>query len=340
VSPRFTKARPTQKDIADVAQVSQATVSLVLNGVGESSVPLVTQRKVFRAAKNLGYAPNRVAQSLRTQRTKTIACIVPDITNPFYPALERGAQKSAEVRGYDVLIYNTDGLPAKERKCLDRLLEGRVDGVIGVFFHLTARDLRPLLERKIAIVRIEANPKKTGPWPLDNLFVDNVSGAKAATQYLIERGHRRIAMIAGTGGPERVRISGYLQALGEVGLPPQLVSHGDFNEESGYGATREILAGGARPTAIFAGNDLMALGAMTAIREAKLTIPDDIALMGFDDIFPARFVVPSLSTINQFQYDLGRVAAEMVLERLNELPHDASGRQRQMPFEVVRRQSV
>jgi LacI family transcriptional regulator len=96
VSPRFTKARPTQKDIADVAQVSQATVSLVLNGVGESSVPLVTQRKVFRAAKNLGYAPNRVAQSLRTQRTKTIACIVPDITNPFYPALERGAQKSAK----------------------------------------------------------------------------------------------------------------------------------------------------------------------------------------------------------------------------------------------------
>lgn len=340
MSPRFTKARPTQKDIADLAQVSQATVSLVLNGVRQSSVPLVTQRKVFRAAKNLGYVPNRVAQSLRTRRTKTIACIVPDITNPFYPALERGAQKSAEAHGYDVLIYNTDGLPAKEQKCLDRLLEGRVDGVIGIFFHLTARDLLPLLERKIAIVRIEANPKKIGPWPLDNLFVDNVSGAKAATQYLIERGHRRIAMVAGTGGPERVRISGYLQALSEVGLTPQLVSNGDFNEESGYRATREILAIGARPTAIFAGNDLMALGAMTAIREAKLTIPDDIALMGFDDIFAARFVTPPLSTINQFQYDLGRVAAEMVLERLNQLPHDASGRQRQMTFEVVRRQSA
>lgn len=115
------------------------------------------------------------------------------------------------------------------------------------------------------------------------------------------------------------------------------MSHGDFNEESGYRATREILAAGARPTAIFAGNDLMALDAMTAVREAKLTIPDEIALMGFDDIFPARFVIPSLSTINQFQYDLGRVAAEMVLERLNELPHDASGRQRQMPFEGQQR---
>jgi LacI family transcriptional regulator len=337
---RSPKTRPTQKDIATLARVSQATVSLVLNGVGESSVPLVTRRKVFRAAKNLGYVPNRVAQSLRTRRTKTIACIVPDITNPFYPALERGAQKSAETHGYDVLIYNTDGLPEKERKCLDRLLEGRVDGVVGVFFHLTAHDLRPLLERKIAVIRIEAGPKKLGPWPLDNLFVDNVGGAKAATQYLIERGHRRIAMIAGTGGPERVRISGYLQALEEFGLKSELVTHDDFNEESGYRATKEILSADTPPTAIFAGNDLMALGAMTAIREAKLAIPRKIAVMGFDDIFAARFVTPPLSTINQFQDKLGQVAAEMVLERLNELPNDTAGRQREMPFEVVKRQSA
>jgi LacI family transcriptional regulator len=332
--------RPTQKDIAKLAQVSQATVSLVLNGISDASVPPVTQRKVLRAAKNLGYVPNRVAQSLRTQQTKTIACIVPDITNPFYPALERGAQKSAESNGYDVLIYNTDGLPAKERKCLERLLEGRVDGVIGVFFHLNARDLRPLLERKIAVVRIEANPKKTGPWPLDNLYVDNAEGAKAGTKYLIELGHRRIAMIAGTGGPERNRVSGYLQALDEAGLKPQLVSRRGFDEESGYRLTKQILSARTRPTAIFAGNDLMAFGAMTAIREAKLTIPEDIALMGFDDIFAARFVTPPLSTISQFQYELGRVASEMVLERINQLPPETAGRQREMPFEVIKRQSA
>jgi LacI family transcriptional regulator len=332
--------RPTQKDIAKLAQVSQATVSLVLNGISDTSVPQVTQRKILRAAKRLGYAPNRVAQSLRTQQTKTIACIVPDITNPFYPALERGAQKSAETNGYDVLIYNTDGLPAKERKCLDRLLEGRVDGVIGVFFHVSARDLRPLLDRKIAVVRIEPNPKKTGPWPLDNLFVDNAAGAKAGTQYLIERGHRRIAMIAGTGGPERNRVSGYLQALEEAALKPQLVSRGNFNEESGYRSTKRLLSTGTRPTAIFAGNDLMAFGAMNAIRETKLTIPRDIAVLGFDDIFAARFVTPPLSTISQFQYELGRVAAEMVLERINQLPPETPGRERQMPFEVVKRQSV
>jgi LacI family transcriptional regulator len=332
--------RPTQKDIAKLAQVSQATVSLVLNGISDASVPRVTQRKVLRAAKSLGYVPNRVAQSLRTQQTKTIACIVPDITNPFYPALERGAQNNAEINGYDVLIYNTDGLPAKERKCLDRLLEGRVDGVIGVFFHVTARDLRPLLERKIAVARIEASPKKIGPWPLDNLYVDNAGGAKTGTQFLIERGHRRIAMIAGSGGPEQNRVSGYLQALDEAGLKPQLVSRGGFNEETGYRSTKQILSARSRPTAIFAGNDLMAFGAMAAIREAKLAIPDDIALLGFDDIFAARFVTPPLSTISQFQYELGRVAAEMVLGRLNQLPPDTPGRQRQMPFEVVKRQSA
>jgi LacI family transcriptional regulator len=128
--------------------------------------------------------------------------------------------------------------------------------------------------------------------------------------------------------------------LNEAGLEPQLVSHGDFNAESGYQLTKEMLDTGARPTAIFAGNDLMAFGAMSAIREAQLTIPDDIAVMGFDDIFAARFVTPPLSTINQFQYELGRVAAEMVLERLNQLPPDSPGRQRQMPFEVVKRQSA
>jgi LacI family transcriptional regulator len=131
-----------------------------------------------------------------------------------------------------------------------------------------------------------------------------------------------------------------LQALEEAALKPQLVSRGNFNEESGYRSTKQLLSTRTRPTAIFAGNDLMAFGAMNAIREAKLTIPRDIAVLGFDDIFAARFVTPPLSTISQFQYELGRVAAEMVLERINQLPPETPGRERQMPFEVVKRQSV
>jgi len=144
VSPPFIKARPTQKDIAKLAQVSQATVSLVLNGVADSSVPAITRRKVFRAAKNLGYVPNRVAQSLRTQRTKTIACIVPDITNPFYPALERGAQNSAEAHGYEILpgnVFIDDGISGTrlDRPALDRLRDLAAEGAFEVIL-VTAPD--------------------------------------------------------------------------------------------------------------------------------------------------------------------------------------------------------
>jgi LacI family transcriptional regulator len=339
VSPPFLKSRPTQKDIAKLAQLSQATVSLVLNGIADSSVPPTTRRKVFRAAKKLGYVPNRVAQSLRTQQTKTIACIVPDITDPFYPALERGAQNSAEAHGYDVLIYNTDGLPGKERKCLDRLLQGRVDGVIGVFFHLTARDLRPLLERKIAVVRIEAGPKPVGPWPLDNLFVDNVSAAKAATEYLIERGHRRIAMLAGNAGPDSARVRGYKDALRGKRLLAEVVSGREFSERQGYELTQRILKRTIRPTAIFAGNDIMAIGAIMAVREAGLKIPEQVAVAGFDDISIARLVSPPLTTVRQFQQTLGKRAVEMLLERLNGKAA-GPGRCAEMPFELVIRKSA
>jgi len=291
--------RPTQKDIAKLAQVSQATVSLVLNGISDSSVPQVTQRKVLRAAKTLGYVPNRVAQSLRTQQTKTIACIVPDITNPFYPALERGAQKSAESNGYDVLIYNTDGLPAKERKCLDRLLEGRVDGVIGVFFHVNARDLRPLLERNIAVVRIEANPKKTGPWPLDNLYVDNAEGAKAGTEYLIELGHRRIAMIAGRPHVATTfeRVNAYKRTLRSHGLTidDTLIHDGSEEAESFH----RLLALKLPPTAILAGNNRSMMRLMQYVHTTGLRVPRDIAVVGFDDFEWADYFHPRLTVIAQ-----------------------------------------
>ena len=194
------------------------------------------------------------------------------------------------------------------------------------------------------MVRIEASAKLEGLLPIDNLFVDNVAAAAEATRYLIARGHRRIAMIVGSGGPERNRIGGYLQALSEVGHTPQLISRGEFNQEGGYRAARDILQeshqDSHRSTAIFAGNDLMALGAMAAIREAGLSIPGDIALMGFDDIFAASVVSPQLSTVSQSQFSLGQVATEMLLQRLNDLPPDAPGRVREMPFEVVKRQSA
>jgi LacI family transcriptional regulator len=326
--------------VARAAGVSQATVSMVLGGGRAHELPAETYEKVVKAARKLGYVPNRSAQALKTNRTMTLACVVPDVSNPFYPSLVRGVQSAADEAGYDVIAINTDGSAARELRFLDWSLRGGIDGVVGVFFSLRAPDFAPLAKTGICVARIETSSKRGGPLPIDNLFVDNDAAAHAATRYLIERGHRQIAMIAGHGGPESRRTGGYLRAIADAGLMPQLVAHREFSEESGYHATRQALDMPKRPTAIFAANDLMALGAMSAIREAELRIPDDIALMGFDDIFASRVVTPSLSTINQFQHDLGRVAAEMLIERIMELPRDTPGRRREMPFEIVRRQSA
>lgn len=319
--------------------MSQATVSLVLSGAPHGSIPASTQEAVLRAAQALKYIPNRAAQTLRTQKTKTIACIVPDITNPFYPALERGAQNHAEAHGYDLLIYNTDGVRAKERKCLDRLLEGRVDGIVGIFFHLTAREFRPLFERNVAIVRIEARPQATGPWPLDNLFVDNVAGARAVTDYLLGKGHRKIAMVAGNAGPQLARVQGYCQALETRGIPPDIVSGKEFSEAQGYESMRRLLRRAKPPSAVFAGNDIMASGVLLAVRDAGRKVPDDVAVVGFDDVPIARLVSPPLTTVSQFQQRLGGRAVEMILERLQGAV-EGSGRCEEARFELVVRQSA
>jgi len=154
----MTKSRATQKDVAKAAGVSQATVSMVLSG-GGGSIPAETWTRITNAAKELGYVPNRFAQALKTNRSMTIACIVPDITNPFYPSLIRGIQAVADGVSYDVIAVNTDGLPDRERHFLDWARQGRVDGVIGVFFTLRAGDFGPLVEAGVPVVRIEASRK-------------------------------------------------------------------------------------------------------------------------------------------------------------------------------------
>ena len=214
--------RVTQREVAQAAGVSQATVSIVLGGAQGHSIPPDTFERVIQVANKLGYVPNRYAQALKTNRTMTIACVVPDVANPFYPSLVRGIQSVADAAGYDVIALNTDGLAAREKRFLDWSLRGMIDGVVGVFFTIKAPDFAAVAEAGIGIVRIETSAKSQGRLPIDNLFVDNVAAAAAATRYLIERGHRRIAMIAGIGGPQGNRVSGHLQALKQAGLTPQL----------------------------------------------------------------------------------------------------------------------
>jgi LacI family transcriptional regulator len=338
---RARKKQPTQADVARRAGVSQAMVSYVLNNNMAIAVPPETRQRIRDAIVELGYIPDRAARSLRTRKTYTIAGIIPDITNPFYPAFERGIQDLADQHGYDLITYNTDGDAEKERKCLRSVQQGRADGLIAVLFHLTAQDLIPLLDMNIAVVRLEATPKRAGAAPLDNLYVDNIAAAQRAVQYLIGKGHRRIGMITGQRGPGTNRVLGYQYALAEhqLMLDEKLIRNGDFTAAGGQQRMCELLALAERPTAVFAANDLMAMGAMNAIRAAGLRIPEDMAVVGFDNIPAAELVSPSLTTVTQFQEQIGRRAAQMLLERFDSSA-PLGGRCEEMPSDLVIRESA
>jgi LacI family transcriptional regulator len=335
------RKRPTQADVARRAGLSQAMVSYVLNASPGVSVPEETRARVLAAMDELGYVPNRTARSLRTSKTLTIASIIPDIANPFYPAFVRGIQDVADQQGYDLIMYNSDGAADKERKYLCSVEQSRADGVVGVFFHAGARDLAGLLEQGIAVVRLEALRKPPGELPLDNIFVDSPTAVRAAVGFLIGRGYRRVAMLGNTPGPGEARQQGYRQALQAAALPvrEEYVIPCAFNEAGGYGGMQTLLALPAPPDAVFAANDVMAMGAMAAIHAAGLQVPRDVAVMGFDDIPLARQLNPPLTTVRQFQTQLGRRAAALLLERLSGA-YAGPGRSEEMPYEIVVRASA
>jgi LacI family transcriptional regulator len=333
------KRKPTQLDVAHLADVSQATVSQILNPKSNLAISAETRERVASAVAKLGYVPNRAAQSLRSKRTFTIACLIPDVTNPFYPALERGILDVCDRFGYDLLTYNSDGKREKELKFLRLIQEGRADGVVGVFFHVNAKDLSKLLSVGTPIVRLEAIAKETSHLPLDNVYVNNVAAAEAATNYLVAKGYRRIAVISCETGPHFARLRGYRQALHTASLEETIMHADDFMEDGGYSAMRQLLELSPRPDAVFAVNDLLAIGALMATREAGLKVPRDVAIMGFDDIPLAKLISPALTTVEQPKKLLGIRAAELLLDRLNGSAA-AVGRSEELPFKLVVRESA
>jgi LacI family transcriptional regulator len=335
------KKSPTQMDVARIANVSQAMVSYVLNGKESVMISPETRQRVLDAIEQLGYQPNRTARSLRTSKSFTIAVIIPDITNPFYPAFARGIQDIADQQDYDVITYNTDGIREKEHKFLQSVMQRQVDGIIAVLFHTNARELFPILDMNIPIVRLEAAFKDAGERPLDNLYLDNAEAAQGAVQYLIEAGHRQIGMLSSHEGPAHYRASGYRNALFANGFPlsDKLIRVDDFNERGGYNAMQALLDNNPALSAVFAANDLMAMGAYLAVKEAGLSIPGDIAIIGFDNIPTANLVTPALTTVDQFQEQVGRRAAEMLLERVTgDAP--GHGRSEKQPYQLIIRESA
>ena len=333
--------RATQADVARLANVSQAMVSYIVNNNNTLSIPDETRQRILDAMDELGYVPNIMARRLRSSKTLTIASIIPDITNPFYPSFERGIQDVVDENGYDLIMYNTDGSKEKEHRCVQSLLQGRVDGLIGVFFHLSAKDLFPLIEQNLHVVRFEATYRKAGPRPLDNIYVDNIAAATEMVNYLIDKGHKNIGMLTSNDGPAQNRTIGYKAAVRQHGLllNPEWIQEGEFNDIGGYRALNGLLEQKEYPSAVFAANDMMALGAMAAIREVGLSVPDDIAVVGFDNIPSAKLVFPALTTIDQPQRQIGQRAAEMLFERLNGIAPN-EGRSEPMPYQLIVRESA
>ena len=325
----------TLKDVAREAHVSLASVSRALNGTG-----IVTESiraRVLEVAARLQYVPNVGAQSLMTRRTRMIGMLLPHLHGEFFSELLRGIDIAARARGLNLLVSTSHNCETEAVDALRAML-GRVDGVLVMSRHIDGRALRERLPESLPVVLMStADSDHT----YSSVYVDNYSGAYTMMSHLIECGHRNIAHIA---GPEsnvdaQERLRGYQEAL-VAQLPDSSadVLQGDFTEESGYKAAREILARKERPDAIFAGNDMMAIGCLSAFTEAGLRVPNDIALAGFDDVPTARFVVPSLTTVRVKIADLGAAALERLAAAI-EQPGEVRTLIERVPTELIVRAS-
>ena len=308
--------RPTIYPVAEKAGVSIATVSRVLNGTARVSEE--TRTRVHRAMDELGYQPNASARGLAANTTNTIALVFPKLSGPFFSELIRGAEIAASESDYHLLIYGASGETLGADNQTLGMLTTKADGLILASSGVSRCYLRDLQRQHLPVVALG---EETSGTPVDNIQPDNVGGAEKIVTHLIEHGYRRIAMIK---GPEtRTHASdreyGYRKALQDHGLPwyPELLIPGAFSENSGYTAMQHLLQQAPIPEAIFAASDQMAIGAMAAIHEKGLRIPEDIALVGFDDIETARYTQPPLTTVHQDMLGQGQLAVRMLLERIN-----------------------
>jgi LacI family transcriptional regulator len=305
---------PTLHDVARAAGVSIATVSATVNQTAYVSPAL--QDRVRRAIAEVGYHPDVIARSLRTRTTKTLGLIISDIANPFFTSVIRGIEDVANARGYALVLCNTDERLEKERAYVQLLRSRRVDGVIMAPVGGTEAyaDLNDTLG--VPVVFID----RSVPARADIVVTDNVRGAREVVRHLTGLGHRRIGVITGLPriSTSEERLAGYQAALQAAGVPvdPALMKVGYSRLEGGYRAAQDLLAMPDRPTAIFATNNLMAIGLMRAVAERGLRCPADVSVACFDDFEWASVFHPRLTTVAQPAYEMGSTAADLLLVRL------------------------
>ncbi|HSP71678.1 MAG TPA: LacI family DNA-binding transcriptional regulator [Gaiellaceae bacterium] len=305
-------SRPTIYDVARLAGVSTATVSRALNGTGR--IAPATRAAIDDAVAQLGYRPNTIARSLVTRSTQTIAVLLPDITNPFYAELVRGVQQLALERDYTMLLCMTEGDPAQEEKYLEVLRAKQVDGALVDGLVLPPGRIARFVREGFPIVCLDRDVDSAAV-PL--VQVDNRQGARIATEHLLALGHRQIAHVSGaTSGIADQRVAGYRDALAAVGLAPdpRLIAPGDFTEEGGFHAAQELISSSAPFTAVFAANDLSAIGVLNALAQAGRPVPEAVSVVGFDDVRLASFTSPPLTTVHQPAAEIARLATEILLD--------------------------
>jgi DNA-binding LacI/PurR family transcriptional regulator len=325
------------KEVADRASVSTATVSRTLNG--SDLVKPRTADKVWRVIRELGYYPSSQARALVSGRSRMLGLIISDIVNPFFPEVVKSFEFSAIHHGYDVIVANTDYSPDRMATCVRRMIERQVDAVAILTSEIEPHLLNEMSRRKLPIVFLDVGKVK----PLmSNIRVDYAKGIREAVQHIVSLGHRRIGFISGphTLKSAKVRRAAFLACISDCGIKERqrIVVEGNHKVEGGDTAMTQMLALPDRPTAVLASNDLTAIGAMRAIHRAKLRIPDDISLVGFDDIELTESTQPPLTTIRLSRSELGEKAFEALHRNLH--LRAAVGEEIKVSTSLVLRQST
>jgi LacI family transcriptional regulator len=330
---------PTSWTVARAAGVSQSTVSRALRG--DPRVREETRRRVDQAARRLGYVPNSLAAGLVSRSTRTVAVIVSDLTNPFFPALLTPVYDELQLMGYRVVLLTERTDIPTGQETLQRLLDRSIDGVLVTTATLGSRFAVELQRRGLPIVLLN---RYIDGLDVDRVVSDNHGGAVIGGRHLIELGHRRIAAICGPANTStsRDRRAGLAEALAGagLGLDPALVREGTFSHQSGYQHTRDLLRLPDPPTAIVCGNDVVAFGALDAALSLGVRVPQDVSILGFDDIPMAAWEVFQLSTLRQPIGDMARAAARMLAERIEHPGDIGAGREQVFATSLVRRGTV
>lgn len=340
--------RPTQVDVARLAAVSRATVSYVVNGHTNGRVPISeeTRQRVLEAIAELDYVPDAPAQALRSGNTKTIGLIIPDIHNPHFWEVADGVEQEATAAGYHILLSS---IPPEKNYAEERfkdLSHRRIDGLIMVptFLYRSAeaqKTLAYLLKRRVPVVGIMAEHSGAN-YHIDRVISDYRNTTLEVMTHLLSLRHRRIGFIYGIAVPDlgNDRLSAYRESLQAANVPldPELVVQCGASIEDSYQAARQLLALPTRPTALLVINDLLAVGALRAIRDLNLDVPQDVSLFGYDDIPLAKYLTPRLSTASKDGEKTGREAMRLLLARLQD--PDRPPQEIRLPARVILREST